>query len=135
MDLRKLAKLPNLELLNTSFTGLNLDLLNVSAEEIAASKSKVSLLDLTGTTVNSGIVFAKIKLFPLVELVDLTMIPLKQVDLAAIRQGGLQRLSIIRVDSTTIDSKWLEETAPKLSMQLARVDDVINILVEYQPDN
>lgn len=61
IDLKKLTKLENLHNLHLANTGMNLNLLRVTA---AASKSKITYLDLSGNGIRNGIFIEKLKLFP-----------------------------------------------------------------------
>lgn len=122
LDLKKLAKLENLQWLMLENNPLTLDSLNVSADDIATSRSRITELSLghNGTEVDS--VFQKLKLFPNLQMVSLTRMKFEHFDLEAIRSGGLTELSEIVISDQSFDENWLNETVNKLSMELEKED-------------
>lgn len=130
LDLRKLSKLGTLDKLELSNSGINLDLLNVTTEDIAASKSKARYIYLSRDKMDSGIIFEKLRLFPNVHRVHLKSISAKRMDLEAIRTGGLTNLTEININFKEFDQEWLNESTQNLSMSvLERSSDESFILV------
>lgn len=121
VDIKKLAIYPNLKRL--SLRGFNFDLMNVSADESNRTKSGIVKLDLSEAKTNSGIIFEKLKIFPQLETVYLKNCTFAKIDFDAIKSGGLTKVSLIYIEGSSIDRKWLEMTTENLSMQLRDDDD------------
>lgn len=66
----------------------------------------------------SGIILAKLKMFPKSEMLHLKHNSLRTIDLDAIQTGGLPKVSIIWLDGNNFDEKWLEQKAEKVLMRV-----------------
>lgn len=117
-DFKELTKFVNLTLVSIENIGLDLDTVNVTPDEINASMSTVSDLFLSGNRADSGKIFEKLKLFPLLSIVHLEKMSLKNIDLEVIRTGGLPKLAIIYLFGNSFDMNRLEQTARNLTMEV-----------------
>lgn len=116
-NLKKVAKLPNLTELDLSASGFDLNAFSVTLADINKSNSKLKTLKLTSSEITSPNIFAKLKLFPNLETVDLGSNPFKEMDVETIRDGGLPKLREIGIRYNQLDKQWLESMAAKLALE------------------
>jgi len=135
LDLLKLPKLKNLNEVSLRNTGFNLDALVVTGEDINASNSKITRLDLSGCKMQSGMIFSKLKILPKLQILRVKNNSMTTMDLDAIHSGGLPNLCAIFIGENKFDGKWLEETTKSLSMRLFsdHHSDEYIMIKEYTP--
>lgn len=126
LDIKQLAKLPALEHIFLANSGFNLDFVTILVSEIASTKSKVIMLDLSDNNMKNGAVFEKLKIFFNISEVDLSKNKLVRMDLESIRGDGLSNLKKVTITGNPLDRHWLNETMQNLSMELEN-DNTIKI--------
>lgn len=122
VDLKTFSQYAHLEHLNVSNSDLDLDALQVSADEIQSSKSLINDLNLSRSKSQSGIVFAKLKIFPNLQALWLQHNSLKTIDLDVLQDGVLPKLSLIWIQGNSFDDQWLKEAAGKVSLKVNRIE-------------
>lgn len=118
LDIKGIAKLPNLRVLDLTRTGFNFDLVDVSISDIQTATSGIEELHLAENQMRNETIFEKLKLFPRLKLVNLKNNLLTKMDLAAIKAGGLPNLCRIYIAGNNFDQQWLHSEIRKLSFTL-----------------
>lgn len=108
---RIVKTLPHLKILTLGETGYNIDNITVSPEEIKATTSKIEQLSLAENGMQNGDIFAKLKLFPNLKIIDLTNNPIRELDLNVLTTDELPNLSALNIQNSIFVSEWLRQKA------------------------
>lgn len=122
MDLKIFSKFPNLKYLNVTNTDFDLDALDVSADEIQLSRSPITDLGLSSSKMQSGIIFAKLRIFPNLEELRIENNSLTTMDLDVLQSGTLLNLHTIWILKNNFDDQCLQQAAAKVSMRVVPSD-------------
>lgn len=118
LDIVRFAKLSNLIKISLENSGFNLDRTNVSPNDINSSQANVREINLSKNQMENRVIFAKLKLFPKLEVVDVSNNRLTSMDLEEIRNGNLRSNLYIEIAGNSFNDTWLQQTARSLTMTL-----------------
>lgn len=126
-DIIRFSKMQKLSSASLRSSGFNLDLVNITNNDILSSISNLKFIDLSESKIESDSIFKKLKLFSKLDTVSLENNRFTQMDLDIIRAGGLDDLHKVIITGNNLDKTWLNQTLIDLNMSIE--DDVHGLTI------
>lgn len=121
------AKYTQLKYLNLGNTSFDLDAFTITADDIPPSESTINYLNLSENKMKTGIILAKLKIFPDLEILHLDNNTLTTLDLGVIGRSELPKIDITFLDYNNFDENWLEQAARNVSMRVDRFSALVRL--------
>lgn len=119
VDLNTFSKYEHLKKWDISYN-FNCDAIHVTPEDISTSRSKIEHLDLSNSKIKSGIIFAKLNIFPNLKELKLNDNSLATMDFDTIKRGELSKISLISLNRNNFEENWLEQATKNTSWIIDR---------------
>lgn len=128
-DLVKLSQTPNLTYVHLENNGIDFDLVDVTPADVAASKSPIRKLDLSGNKIASGVILQKLQLFTSLNKLFIINCSMPSLDLHISGTGRLNDLAEIYIAENPFSKGWTEKTCGGCGYRLRDNYDGLHILL------